>query len=279
MILEHVVNCINEVYEDVVNSPSVDIQKWVYKLQEMMDQDDTQMIMKKAIMNAMTLCLSQGIIDDDFFESTLLHNFEFIAKKVPEMKKSMLLKIELEGLEKQIYRTMKVPYGIILADLAYLILASMNAEGSHLFSLSINGQNQYGCDACDEEFIDDYAADVTIPELHIEKGDQIELWYDFGDNYYFQIEVLDIEEHEDIQLFDNLEIIKGQGYGIWEDEHQFLDMYYHDREEFIRTIEDYGLSEDDFIFEDFDLDASNEMIIEDFEFLKMAYETPEEIDM
>lgn len=279
MILEHVANCINGVYDEVLNSPSVDIQKWVYKLQEMMDQDDTQMIMKKAIMNAMTLCLSQAIIDDDFFESALIHNFEFISKKVPEMKKSMLLKIELEGLEKQIYRTMKVPYGIILADLAYLILASMNAEGSHLFSLSINGQNQYGCDACDEEFIDDYAADVTIPELHIKKGDQIELWYDFGDNYYFQIKVLDIEEHEDIQSFDNLEIIEGQGYGIWEDEHQFLDMYYHDREEFMRTIEDYGLSEDDFIFEDFDLDVSNEMVIEDFEFLKMAYEAPNEIEI
>lgn len=279
MILEHVVNCINEVYEDVLNSPSVDVQKWIYKFQEMMDENDVQMMMKKAIITSLTLSLSQGIIDDEFFESALIHNFEFIAQKVPDMKKDMLLRIELKGLEQQIYRLIRVPYGIIFADLAYLILASMNAEGSHLFSLSVNGQGRYGCDACDEEFTDDYAADVTIPELHIQKGDQIELWYDFGDNYYFQIKVLDIEEHEDIQSFEDIEIVEGQGYGIWEDEHRLLEMYYHNRDEFIETIKEYGLSEDDFIFEDFDLDTYNEMIIDDFEFLKNVYETPDEIDI
>ncbi|WP_050638572.1 IS1096 element passenger TnpR family protein [Candidatus Stoquefichus sp. SB1] len=278
MILERVVNCIDEVYKDILKSPSVNIQKWIHQFREEMDDQEVEGMIKKSIIASLTLCMSQGIIDDDFFESALIQNFDFIIQKLPNMKKSMLLKIELVGLEKQIYRVMKVPYGIILADLAYLILASMNADGSHLFTLKIDGV-RYGCDACDEDFIEEYAADVTIPELELEKGDQFELWYDFGDDYFFHIDIIDIEEHDQLQSFEDLEIIDGNGYGIWEDAHRLLDLYYMNRKEFLKTIDEYGLSDEDFIFEEFDIDTYNEMLIDDFEYLKMAYEMPEEMEI
>lgn len=278
MILEHVVNCIENIYNEVLNSPSVEMQKWVHKLKDEMNEDDALRMTKKAIMTALTLCMSQGIADDEFFESALIQNFDFILQRVPTMKKSMIIKVELMGLEKNIYRVIKVPYGMILADLAYLVLASMNAEGSHLFSITVKGEGRFGCDACDEEFTDRYAADVTVPELNISKGSVMELWYDFGDDYRFNIEVIDIEDHQAVQSLDDMEVIDGAGYGIWEDAHQLLDLYYDNREAFLETIQEYGLSDSDFVFEDFDVSADNEMIIEEFEYLKMNYEMPEEFE-
>lgn len=276
MILEHVVNCIDEIYNEVTKSPSVEMQKWVHKLKGVMDEGDSQRMMKKGIITSLTLCLSQGIVDDEFFESALIQNYEFILQKVPDMKKSMILKVKLDGLDGYLYREIKVPYGIILADLSYIILASMNAEGNHLFSMTVNGEERFGCDDCDDEFTDAYAADVTIPELGIVKGDKMELWYDFGEDYLFNIEVLDIEEHDHVQSFDDVLIIDGKGYGIWEDAHRLLNLYYSDRKEFLKTIEEYGLSDSDFVFEEFDVDTYNEMLLEDFEFLKMTYEMNDE---
>lgn len=77
----------------------------------------------------------------------------------------------------------------------------------------------------------------------------------------------------------DLEIIDGNRYGIWEDAHRLLDLYYMNRKEFLKTIDEYGLSDEDFIFEEFDIDTYNEMLIDDFEYLKMAYEMPEEMEI
>ena len=53
-------------------------------------------------------------------------------------------------------------------------------------------------------------------------------------------------------------------------------MYYKDYDEFLMRIEDYGLDEDDFIFDEFDKDIANEMLMEDFEFLRHVYEVQDE---
>lgn len=279
MILEHVAKCIDEVYNEVLESPSVEVQNWIQKLENDLNQEDMYTVMKKSILTTLTFMMSQGIFDDEFFESTWIQNIEFVVQHIPDMKKSMVLKVKLDELGDQIYRIIKVPYGIILADLSYLILASMNADGSHLFTVEMSERGRFGCDGCDQEFIDEYAADVTIPELNIQSGDCFDLNYDLGDNYLFEIEVLDIEDNESVQSIEDVEILDGAGYGIWEDQHALLDLYFDDRQSFFETIAEYGLTESDFVLEDFDVDTYNEMLIEDFEYLKTVYEMPESLEI
>lgn len=274
MLLEHILDCVNDIYEDVMEGTSPELMNVLKQLEEEA-HDSSVDLTKKAIMLSMTLCMSQLEFDDDLFEGLLLENLDHFVKHIPDMKKTMSLRIELRGLEKNVNRVIKVPYGMVLADLAYLILASMNAEGEHLFTF-ISDEGKYGCDQCDGEMIDGYAADMTIADLSLHEGSHLVLWYDFGDDYFFDIHVMDVDEHNDIQSLDDLKVLAGEGYGIWEDEHQLLELYYENQEEFLRVVSEMGLNEDDFILEDFDVDDANEFLLDNYEFLKTSYEVYDE---
>ena len=103
-------------------------------------------------------------------------------------------------------------------------------------------------DRCDGEMIDGYAADMTIADLSLHEGSHLVLWYDFGDDYFFDIHVMDVDEHNDIQSLDDLKVLAGEGYGIWEDEHQLLELYYENQEEFLRVVSEMGLNEDEDVY-------------------------------
>ena len=92
----------------------------------------------------------------------------------------------------------------------------------------------------------------------------------------YKRQVLNIQTQSDLFVLEDSQITSGKGYGIWEDEHELLEMYYKDYDEFLMRIEDYGLDEDDFIFDEFDKDIANEMLMEDFEFLRHVYEDQDE---
>lgn len=274
MLIEHVLECVDGIYEDMMSEHSMELEATIHKL-EKVAHNDTEDFIKKGIMLSLTMCLNQVDFHDELFEGLLNDNLEHMIQYIPDMKKSMTVHISVRGLEEYIYRRMNVPCGMTLADLAYYILAAFRAEGHYLFTFVTN-QGKFGCDRCEEEMIDGYAADMTLTNLDLQKGSQLTLWYDFGDDYYFDIEILDIESHQDIQSKEDVYITSGEGYGIWEDEHQMLDLYYHDHEAFIEAIDDIGLDEDDFIFDEFDKDTVNELLFEEYDFLQNVYENFDE---
>lgn len=274
MLMEHIFQCVDDIYEDVMKEGSPDLKARIQNLEEVAGKS-TVPILKKGIMLSMTFCLNQLQFHDELFETLLMDNIEYMIENIPDMKKTIQLQVSLRGLEQYVNRQVVLPYYMTLADLAYALLAMFQADGSHLFTFECE-QGKFGCQQCDEEMIEDYASNVFLNDLDLKKGSCFSLWYDFGDDYLFDIQVIHIQNEADLNVIGDGKILSGNGYGIWEDEHELLEMYYTDYEMFIERIQDFGLDEEDFIFDDFDLDASNEMFVENFEFLRRAYEDGEE---
>ena len=270
MLIEHVLQCVDDIYEEVVKDGSDELKKTICELEEIAGHN-TPSVIKKGIMLSMTICFNQVQFQDELFEGLLQENLEYMIKNIPDMKKTIQLRVSLRGLEKEINREIVLPYFITLADLAYAVLAAFQAEGNHLFKIE-SDQGRFGCEQCDQEMWDDYAANIFLSHLHLKEGSQLSLWYDFGEDYVFDIEVLNVQTQSDLFVLEDSQIIAGKGYGIWEDEHELLEMYYKDHSAFLMRIEDYGLDADDFIFNEFDKDVANEMFMEDFEFLRHVYE-------
>lgn len=274
---KHVKKCIDDIYNEVISSSSPDLKRWIDKLNAEVNQEDFQKLFNQCIVKSLTFCISQKIMNEDFFESTLKQNIEYLYKHLSQYKTKMIICVKLRGLENDIYRVMCVPYEIVLADLAYLLLASMRVEGEHLYSVTIDNKHYFGS-FHNEEFINSYAMDITIPELGLKVGQNLVLSYDFGEDYIFDIEIEDIEECDSIMTMEDIEVIGGQGYGIWEDQHQLLEMYYKNHQLFLKSMEANGLDNSDFIFEEFDRENHKETIIYEFEYLKNIYEQIEEYE-
>lgn len=275
MLMERVFQCVDDIYDDIMKEGSQDLKQKIQELENVVGTNHPE-ILKKGIMLSMTFCLNQLQFHDELFEALLIDNIDYMIENIPDMKKSIQLQVSLRGLEQHVHRQIVLPYYMTLADMAYAILAIFQADGSHLFSIECQ-QGRFGCEQCDEEMIDDYAANVFLNDLQLKKGSQLSLWYDFGDDYFFDIQVIHIQTESDLNEIGDGQILSGQGYGIWEDEHALLEMYYKDYDEFIEKIHDFGLDGDDFIFDDFDVDVANEMFLEDFEFLRRNYEDSESI--
>ena len=68
-------------------------------------------------------------------------------------------------------------------------------------------------------------------------------------------------------------VLDGEGYGIWEDAHYWLDLYYDDKDYFYEMMEEEGMEEDYFaVNEEFDLDVANETLIEDYDYVCQLYD-------
>lgn len=274
MLMEHIFQCVDDIYEDIMKDGSPDLKARIQDLEEVAGKS-TVPILKKGIMLSMTFCLNQLQFHDELFETLLVDNIEYMIENIPDMKKTIQLQVSLRGLEQYVNRQVVLPYYMTLADLAYALLAMFQADGSHLFTFECE-QGKFGCQQCDGEMIDDYASNVFLNDLNLKKGSCFSLWYDFGDDYLFDIQVIHIQNEANLNVIGDGKILSGNGYGIWEDEHELLEMYYTDYEMFIERIQDFGLDEDDFVFDDFDKDSANEMFVENFEFLRRAYEDSEE---
>lgn len=269
MFENHIFECVDHIYDDIILNGSDELKDIIRQFEDVAG-DESPYFLKKGIMLAMTLCLNQLQFQDELFEGVLQEYLEHMMEAIPEMKKTVICRIVVRELEKYIHRQVRIPYHMPLDELAYYILTMFQAEGTHLFTF-ITDQGKFGCDQCDEEMLDDYASDVFLDELDLKKGDTFSLWYDFGDDYIFDIQIQDIEQHPNVQTLHDIEIMAGEGFGIWEDEHSLLDMYYHDRQAFVEHIQDLGLNLDDFIFEEFDVNTANGALFDDYEFLKHAY--------
>lgn len=219
----------------------------------------SQMI-KEAIYLSLLFCLNQGILDDSYFQSLL---YQKCSQYIHSKKKTIKLKLQIRHLE-HIYRIIEVPYMISLEELSYYILASLHAYGNHDFYLTLDKETYYENYFCGfySEYM--YASDFQLEELAIEKGSHIEMCYDFKEKYLIDIEVLDICEKK---ICVPAYIIESRGYGIWEEAHWLLELYYHNRTAFVTCIQDMGYDEDDFLIEE----CNRDCFIQDFKRIQENY--------
>lgn len=133
-------------------------------------------------------------------------------------------RVKLQELEKYLWRDIEVSSLSTLAKLAYSILASYQAQGSHLFGITYNNfkyEFDYDNDMFDS--LDDDIEDVISPNitkissLKLKVGDRMEMEYDYGAGWTFDIELVSISPMEKGRGTHYPYITDGAGWGIIED--------------------------------------------------------------
>ncbi|WP_020108666.1 plasmid pRiA4b ORF-3 family protein [Nocardia sp. 348MFTsu5.1] len=119
------------------------------------------------------------------------------------------LRITLDGIEPEIWRTIEVPASITLPDLHDALQVVMGWEDYHLHKFVL-GDNPWDSNAVsfveqtelDESYFDDVgrerlAEGVRIEEILIEPGDEVLYVYDYGDGWLHHIALVEVRKDPD----------------------------------------------------------------------------------
>lgn len=281
MFVKSIDKCIDDCYQELLASKNKKVSKVVQSfLKEAPEQLQEEML-KTIIRDMIGIILASGVEEEEY-EDIILHMLPQAIKMLPAMKQICKLKITLDGYENEIYRIIHIPYYMRLADLGYVILSIFDTMAYHLFDFTIKKQ-RYHCEVkriMGEYFEDDkFALDYELAGFNFKKNSKFSFCYDYGENYEFTIQVLDIIKTDDLVDIEDIEVIDGKGNGIWEDAHYLMDLYYSDKKAFQAYMKENGLEEEDFpIHEEFDIDTCNGVLYDEFFDIKMGYENPPEDD-
>jgi hypothetical protein len=191
-----------------------------------------------------------------------------------ESMKYYRLKIGLRNYEDRLNRTILFKYDSDLNELAFTVLSIFNTLAYHLYMFE-DDENRYECEIAlreeEEMGYPNKAKDtwfVTIDNLKM-KNNKFFMTYDFGEEYEFVIEVLELVELKEI--FRIPKVIDGVGYGIVENDRFGLEDYLDGKPL------DYPLS---FIkkgrftildFNEFDLEECNKKLKREISKIRKAY--------
>ena len=127
---------------------------------------------------------------------------------------SYKIKVGLKGLNGKINRVFIVNDNITLDDLCTAIIRSMDGYLGHLYCLMYDWIN-YMSDKLDVvDYEDKFMGKMKLSKFNLEVNNKMVLWYDYGDDWYFNIDVKEvIDGHNDKMIT----LVKGKGKGILED--------------------------------------------------------------
>lgn len=170
------------------------------------------------------------------------------------MIKQYELYLVLKGAKPKVWRNILVNKSITVAELAYIILVVFEMKASHLFKITVpvgatllkayrkKAGDSFDAVAFKKEHPDlakitrryellDFIENEYIPRnsntlvYNVRKqklehaissiNEQMELWYDFGDDWIVKIKLIDIQDVEETTKLPY--VIKGKGFGIVED--------------------------------------------------------------
>ncbi|BCR36146.1 plasmid pRiA4b ORF-3 family protein [Mariniplasma anaerobium] len=160
--------------------------------------------------------------------------------------------VELRDSSPKIWRTIQVRQRMTVAEFVYILLPLFEMQASHLFKVNVpvgkmqvEKNKKVSGDAFDEkaflkehpelpkiryryellDMIDDFSKrendiifNVTKESLKYaisEIGERMELWYDFGDDWFIDIKLKDIFDTDDSNM--SPIVLEGEGFGIIED--------------------------------------------------------------
>lgn len=258
-------------YEELVCSHDERIQKCIKQIRNLVGNDDEEaFIMGFIRMNIREVLF--GEIDEEEFDDLFVDYFEEAVEKLKDVKKSIVLKVELMGQEEKLNRIIEIPYCFSVADMAYAILGTFNADGEHMFYVEYKDEKYY-CSLEPDDYMAELAENVYLPTLQLRKNSKMELCYDFGDHYLFHIQVVEIKTYKDLFALEQMQVMDGEGYGIWEDEHYALDLYLDNPKEFYNYVKEQELELAYYDLDsEFDLEESQDDFLDEYYTMKGIYE-------
>ena len=138
------------------------------------------------------------------------------------MANVITFKANVEELDNKIWREIEMSSLSTLADLAYVILYTFETTGSHLFRIEYKGNSyEFIYDTDELKFYEDKAPippnDVTLEELDLQEKAELNMVYDYGNNWEFTITVEKIKPMESRTSCRYPYIVDGRGKGIVDD--------------------------------------------------------------
>ena len=223
-------NQYNEWIESLKNSTNEHILNELEELNEL-NEYEQQLVFRKTYLDMNAFVLSEQ--EDHPLEQLLVEALNFYSNGILSAKRKYIFRVKVKGLEKYITREIAIPKSMSLGDLGIAIILAFHGECSHLFQFTID-KKRYVLDPSEAVFDEpEYVFDTYIKDIHWNPKKKYNFTYDFGDNYEFSVQfVKEVEDTGDYPI----EVLKGKGYGIWEDNHYYLDLYYMDPE---TLVEDY----------------------------------------
>lgn len=199
-------------------------------------------------------------------------------------------RVKLQELEKYLWRDIEVSSLSTVAKLAYSILAAYQAQGSHLFGITYdNFRYEFDYDGEVFDSLDDDIEDVIPPDtvklssLKLKVGDKLEMEYDYGAGWTFDIKLISISPMKKGTGTHYPYITDGAGWGIIEDTcpGELLD--------YIKQIDKTGvlpkyehhcipLCEAEWDYRRFDIETLNTLLKGEVQQLQYAYEDFEELE-
>lgn len=197
-------------------------------------------------------------------------------------------RVKLQELEKYLWRDIEVSSLSTVAKLGYSILAAFWAQGSHLFGITYNNlRYEFDYDGDVFDSLDDDIEDVISPDiaklssLKLKVGDKMEMEYDYGAGWTFDIELVSISPMIKGTGAHYPYITDGAGWGIIEDTcpGELLD--------YIKQIDETGILPKfefrympsykmEWDYRRFDIENFNALLKGDIQRLQDAYEDFEE---
>lgn len=185
------------------------------------------------------------------------------------------IKISLENYEDRLNRTILFRENGTLDDLAFTIISIFNTYAYHLFKFE-DDENKYECEiSVFEAEIMNYpdvgknTFFITL-DMIIAKDNKFVMTYDFGADYRFVIEIIDLNQYKD--RFFIPRVIDGVGYGIIEDDKDSLIDYLEGKLSNQKLV---GFQKNRFEtidFESFDIEACNKKLVKEFGKIRNAYD-------
>lgn len=170
------------------------------------------------------------------------------------------INVKSKDFPKDLKRIMLIPLRTSILEMMVGVLSTLDTLGYHLMSLRKK-------DICfitpiDEGGFNEYSAldNYTISILDLKK---VELWYDYGEDWLFDITFVGLEYLEE---FVPLKVLKYRGYGIIEDNKDILYCFLNNIEN--EHIHEFGLDSNYFSET---LEEINERAIAEYEPLLMSY--------
>ena len=161
----------------------------------------------------------------------------------------IVFNVYVDNLEKVINRKIEVSSSIKLDDFCEYIIVSLNGYKTYSYFLDDDDYEYYKTKGDDV---------ISLKDLDITKESKFVLFYDLDSTYYINIDVIDIVEEDNKDIF---KVIDGKGYGILEGYRYKLVGYFNsslkDRKE---LLERFSKSFLEFINKKFDLDECNNRV-------------------
>lgn len=208
-----------------------------------------------------------SIIEDTVHNTLIIQFLKETVRKYNNMQKLLTIRVSLKDFEDIIWRTMEVPATLTLSQLSYAIMSTMKCDGMHLYNIKYKNQIYDGLMYDKTSLL---ANDYHLYDFPLRKGSHFLLTYDFGDNFKFDITIQEISKKDCITQIEDVCIIDGKGYGIWEDMHREMISYYYCPQQI--NNEDMEMIHD-MASKTLQIHEDNKRIIKDIKILEEHYNT------